>query len=76
MKKKNKKKMNKAGVSIIAILALLLGVNYQDVYNLIMKFKKGNLAKGECKSLTNGNSKISSCNELRDDQIRIIFRHV
>ena len=49
---------------------------YQDVYNLIMKFKKGNLAKGECKSLTNGNSKISSCNELRDDQIRIIFRHV
>lgn len=49
---------------------------YQDVYNLIMKFKKGNLAKGECKSLTNSNSKINSCNELRDDQIRIIFRHV
>ena len=49
---------------------------YQDVYNLIMKFKKGNLAKGDCKSLTNGNSKISSCNELRDDQIRILFRHV
>lgn len=49
---------------------------YQDVYNLIMKFKKGNLAKGECKSLTNGNSKINSCYELRDDQIRIIFRHI
>lgn len=49
---------------------------YQDVYNLIMKFKKGKLAKGECKSLNNNNSKINSCNELKDDQIRIIFRHV
>ena len=35
MKKKNNKKMNKASVSIIAILALLLGVNYQDVYNFV-----------------------------------------
>lgn len=49
---------------------------YQDVYDLIMKFKKGNLAHGECKSLTNNNSKISSCRELKDDQIRIIFRHI
>ena len=35
MKKKNNKKMNKASVSIIAIIALLLGVNYQDVYNFV-----------------------------------------
>lgn len=49
---------------------------YQDVYDLIMKFKKGNLAKSECKSLTNNSSKISSCKELKDDQIRIIFRHI
>lgn len=35
MKKKNNKKMNKASVSIIAILALLLGINYKDVYNFV-----------------------------------------
>lgn len=49
---------------------------YSDVYDLIKKFRQGTLSKGECKSLTNSDSKINSCMELKNDQVRIIFRHI
>lgn len=49
---------------------------YQDIYDIIISFKKGTLAKDEYKSLKNSDTKINSCKELRNDQIRIIFKHI
>ena len=49
---------------------------YQDIYDIIMRFKKGTLAKDEYKSLKNSDTKINSCKELKNDQIRIIFKHI
>lgn len=49
---------------------------YEDVYDLIKRFRQGALSKGECKSLSNNDPKINSCMELKDDQVRIIFRHI
>ena len=41
-----------------------------------MRFKKGTLAKDEYKSLKNSDTKINSCKELKNDQIRIIFKNI
>lgn len=49
---------------------------YEDVYDLIRKFKQEKLSKKECKMLKNSDPKMSGCMELKDDQVRIIFRHI
>ena len=46
---------------------------YDNIKELIIKFKKNNLSNNEIKSL---NEVYHGLRELRDDQIRIIFRHL
>ena len=48
---------------------------YSRVYDLIDRFKSGNLTKEEFKKLTN-NHRLGNLFELRDDQIRIVLKHI
>ena len=48
---------------------------YSRVYDLIDRFKSGNLTKEEFKKLTN-NRRLGNLFELRDDQIRIVLKHI
>ena len=48
---------------------------YNRVHDLINRFKSGDLTKDEFKKLTN-NRRLGTLFELRDDQIRVILKHI
>lgn len=60
---------------IIADMHDLSDQYYHDTYDLITRFKNGTLTANECKMLHN-HKKLCGHIELRDDQIRIIIKHI